>query len=78
MADAAVWISLLGNAITLLAGVLGAFIGLRRWLRKKISDPIERLEQKVDSISSKAEQALSEAQRANERLDRHLEGNANA
>lgn len=79
MADATTWISLAGNVLTLGGGLFVTARAIIAFLKKKVSEPIERLEQALSRTSTIAEQALDEARRANSRLDTHLEGsNANA
>lgn len=60
------WLWVAVNALTLAGGVLGAGKWFRGWLIKQVSEPLA-------TIQRLATAAKNEAQRANARLDRHVE-----
>lgn len=58
-----------GNVIALIGGFV-AFVGwFRRWLVKQVSEPVQ-------TLTNRVEQAHLLAQKANDRLDRHLESHS--
>lgn len=54
------------NVIALVAGFAGLVGWFRRWLVRQVSEPVQFL-------TTRVEQTTELAQRANDRLDRHLE-----
>lgn len=54
------------NVFALVTGFIALVGWFRRWLVKQVSEPVQALAQRV-------EQSYESAQRANDRLDRHLE-----
>lgn len=67
-------IVIIGALLTLFSQGLGFLAWLRGWLKKTVSEPIKELQSSVDETNKIALDAKSEAQRAHDRLDRHLEG----
>lgn len=55
-----------GNLIALVTGFVGLVGWFRRWLRQQVSEPVQMLTTQITQTSELA-------QRANDRLDRHLE-----
>lgn len=63
---ATMWLSVVVNAISIFAAIISVGRWFRRWLRKTVSEPIKRLELALMDTKDLA-------QRAHDRLDRHLE-----
>lgn len=59
-------ILVVGNVIALVTGFVGLVGWFRRWLRMQVSEPVQ-------ALTTRLEQSIELAQRANDRLDRHLE-----
>lgn len=63
------WVFFAGNVITLFIGIVAIGRWFRNWLVKTVSEPIKKLQ-------VTAENAEKSAERANIRLDQHLEAHA--
>lgn len=80
-----IWNLFLGNIASILIGMAALTGGFRRWFRRNVTEPIERLESSVgntqisvDSVQVLAQSAYDLALKANNRVDQHLEGGHNA
>lgn len=68
------WLLIAANLIVLLAALIGFGRWAQKWLVRKVSEPIEKV---VSQVQLDVASAKTEAERANYRLDRHLEGHSN-
>ncbi len=76
------WMSLAGNAITLVTalGILSRFAWKKftTEVRNNVTAPLINLQTSVDTLTTDLNAVRENAQRANERLDRHLESHGTA
>lgn len=73
--DATAWISLSVNALAILTGLGIIADRFRRWIEKKVAEPVGRIETKVDDHDARITELKERVEKAHERIDMILGGN---